>query len=80
MAKHVWDNVSGRFRLVGETDEKKIVGLLGTVWYHDFSDNEKEHIARFYGLSGHTVSYLENWPLVPSWCGYNNFLAISKTN
>lgn len=78
MVRHVWDNIAGKFHLVAETESAKIVGLIGNVWYHDLSQPQKDYIAGFFMLPGHSVSRIADWPVAINGSMYNEFMAISK--
>ena len=70
--------IAGRFHLVDETDDAKIVGLLGGLFYHDLTPWQKGHILTFYMLPGHPYEYLEDYPVKINRSMFTGFIKISK--
>lgn len=72
------NNIQGRFHLAAETEDAKIIGLLGNVCWHDLSPVHKAHIAAFYGLAGHDMEYLPDYPVSTNRSMYTGFIRIKK--
>ena len=70
--------IAGRFHLVDETPEAKIVGLLGNCYWHDLTADQKEHIAGFYMLPGHECVYLDDYPVPINRSMFHGFIKILK--
>lgn len=71
-------NVQGRFHLVADTQDAKIVGLMGNVHYNDLLPNQLNHIATFYALPGHCMEFLSEYPVLLNRSAYTGFIKIMK--
>ena len=70
--------IQGNFHLVADTQDAKIVGLIGRVRYSELSPIHKAHIAHFYGLYGHRLEYLSDYPALTNRSNYTGFIKIYK--
>ena len=69
--------ISGRFTLVSENEQEKIVALIGKLHYHDLTKENKKFIAAFYNLAGHAIEFLPDYPAKNRQI-YTGFLKIKK--
>lgn len=72
--------IQGRFHLAAETQDAKIIGLLGNIYWHDLSPVHKAHIAAYYMLAGHDMEYLPDYPVSINRSMYTGFIKIKKQN
>ena len=70
--------IQGRFTLVGETENEKIIGLIGNAYWHDLSPIHKAHIATFYLLPRHDMEFLPDYPVKVNGSMYTGFIKINK--
>jgi hypothetical protein len=72
------NKIQGRFHLAAETEDAKIIGLLGNVYWHDLSPVHKAHIAAYYMLPGHDMEHLPDYPVSINRSMYTGFIKIKK--
>lgn len=70
--------IQGRFHLAAETQDAKIIGLLGNICWPDLSPVHKAHIAAYYMLAGHNLEYLPDYPVSINRSMYTGFIKIKK--
>lgn len=70
--------IQGRFHLAAETQDAKIIGLLGNIYWHDLSPVQKSHIAAYYMLPGHELEFLPDYPVAINRSMYTGFIKIKK--
>ena len=70
--------IQGRHHLAAETEDAKIIGLLGNICWHDLSPVQKSYIATYYMLPGHDLEYLPDYPVPINRSMYTGFIKIKK--
>lgn len=70
--------IGGRFHLAAETEDAKIIGLIGNAYWHNLSPVQKSYIAAYYMLPGHELEYLPDYPVAINRSMYNGFIKIKK--
>lgn len=71
--------IAGRFHLAAETDDAKIIGLLGGLHFHDLNEAQRAYIMAYYNLPRHPYEYLEDYPAEINRSMYTGFIKIRKT-
>lgn len=70
--------IQGRHHLTAETEDAKIIGLIGNAYWHNLSPVQKSYIATIYDLPGHDLEYLPDYPVSINRSMYTGFIKIKK--
>ena len=82
MTKREYNAVAGRFLKVEDTADYVIIGLIGSLWYHDLTRDQLNHIKGFCRLSNHRHTLLAgaDYQAPINTKMFNNYIRIEKAS
>lgn len=76
MTEHERTQIAGRFLIVSHSP--LVIGTIGSLWPHDLSTAQLDHIKAFYNAPGRSHEFLEDWPAEVNRSLYNGFILIKE--